>query len=225
MVRIFFMGQTVDVSNFNPQFDYPYSLRQLDFQVAMQDVYDFFSDVNSMLQARNLQRLDDMMRPANLSGTISDMVTDSLAKSARSLVPNRHHNGHPDLLLRGDYLDDSAASGTAGVEIKSTKKRGGQVDTHGARDQWMCVFVYSTDNQSQPVRRRAPLTFREVYLARVQLSDFTAHARKTETGTRTAALNEVALNTKLRPNWVYLDPDWPTVTHRVLRKRGDGVTG
>jgi hypothetical protein len=33
----------------------------------MQDVYDFFFDVNSGLAAKGLERLDDMLRPAIMS--------------------------------------------------------------------------------------------------------------------------------------------------------------
>ena len=42
--------------------------------MAMQDVYDFFFDVNSHLLAKGLQRLDDMLRPAIMSGLLSDML-------------------------------------------------------------------------------------------------------------------------------------------------------
>ena len=34
----------------------------------MQDVYDFFYDVNKLLLERGLHRLDDMLRPAAMSG-------------------------------------------------------------------------------------------------------------------------------------------------------------
>lgn len=204
---------------FNPRFAYPWELRQDDFSLAMQDVYDFFGDVNEMLRGRNLQRLDDMLRPANMSGMISDMLTDSLAKHSRALVNNNHHNGHPDLLSRGRYPGDSAESGEHGVEVKSTLKAGGAVDTHGARDQWMCVFVYSVDNDTEPVDARSPLMFREVYLAEVQRSDFRLNSRRSDTGTRTATLHKAGLK-KLRPNWVYLDPAWATPTRGFLTKLG-----
>jgi hypothetical protein len=67
-----------------------------DFQMAMQDVYDFFYDVNSHLSNKGLQRLDDMLRPAIMSGVLSDMLTASLAKHSRVLTANRYFNGHPD---------------------------------------------------------------------------------------------------------------------------------
>lgn len=59
---------TVQTTKFNATAALPYELRLQDFQMAMQDVYDFFYDVNSHLAARGLQRLDDMLRPAIMSG-------------------------------------------------------------------------------------------------------------------------------------------------------------
>src|SRR6478735_6392941 len=85
----------------------PYNLRLADFQMAMQDVYDFFFDVNSYLLKYDLQRLDDMLRPANLSGTLSDMITDALAKHSRTLTVNLHHNGHPDLIVNDRYPNNA----------------------------------------------------------------------------------------------------------------------
>lgn len=195
--------QTVRLDCFNPDFAYPYELRQLDFQVAMQDVYDFFADVNAGLRLKGLDRLDDMLRPANLSGIITDMLTSSMGKHARSLVPNRYHNGHPDLVVRGVYPKDAIKAGEQGVEIKSTRKRGGAVDTHGARVQTMCVFVYEVDNETEPAEHRQPLRFVEVYLGKVALEDFRKNARG-ELGTRTATLHADGI-AKLRRGWVYLD--------------------
>jgi hypothetical protein len=195
--------QTVDLSKFNPAFGYPYELRQLDFQVGMQDVYDFFFDVNTHLRSKGLQRLDDMLRPANMSGIVTDMLTASMGKHARVLVPNAYHNGHPDLVVAGVYRNNAVKAGEKGVEVKSTRKRGGAVDTHGARIQTMCVFVYAIDNKSEPVEARRSMRFTEVYLAQVELEDFRRNARG-ELGTRTATLHREGL-AKLRRSWVYLD--------------------
>jgi hypothetical protein len=164
-------------------------------------VYDFFYDVNALLTSKGLQRLDDMLRPANMSGLLSDMLTASLAKHSRTLVQNRYFNGHPDLLVQGIYPNDSIQSGTNGVEIKSTRKAGGAVDTHGAREQWMCVFVYNTDTETQPAVNRQPMKFAEIYLGHVALEDFRKNPRG-ELGTRTATLDRNGI-AKLRQNWVY----------------------
>ncbi len=197
--------QEVDLDRFNPAPSLPYNLRTLDFQSAMQDVYDFFYDVNVHFRDRSLSRLDDMLRPAICSGVISDMLTESLAKHSRSLTVNAYHNGHPDLLIRGVYPNDSVKSGVEGVEIKSTRKRGGAVDTHGGRKQWMCVFVYRVDNRTEPATERHPMIFTEVYLGEVDPEDFRRNERG-DLGTRTSTLDRDGI-AKLREHWVYMDRD------------------
>ena len=194
--------ETLDRSRFNQSIQLPHQLRISDFESAMQDVYDFFYDVNGLLLERGLHRLDDMLRPAAMSGMISDMLTASMAKHARALVENKHFNGHPDLIVQGRYPNNSVRAGTDGVEIKSTRKRGGAVDTHGAREQDMCVFVYQTDHKTEPAVKRAPMRFTEVYLAHVVPADFRKNPRG-DLGTRTATLDRAGIQ-KLRQGWIYL---------------------
>ena len=193
---------TVDRDGLNKDAELPFELRLSDFENGMQDVYDFFHDVNEMLLGKGLQRLDDMTRPAAMSGMISDMITASLARFSRSLVPNEYFNGHPDLVVRGRYANNSVAAGEDGVEIKSTRKSGGAVDTHGARKQWMCVFVYEVDTETEPASEREPMRFTEAYLGHVEEADFRSNARTTQKGTRTATLHKDGI-AKLRKSWIY----------------------
>ena len=46
---------TVEQDRFNPALPLPFNLRLHDFQMAMQDVYDFFFDVNQLLQTKGLK--------------------------------------------------------------------------------------------------------------------------------------------------------------------------
>jgi hypothetical protein len=192
---------TVDRGKFNPKVLLPYELRYEDFALAMQDIYDFFYDVNELLISKGLIRFDDMLRPANMSGMLSDMLTASLAKHSRTLTQNAYHNGHPDLVLNGVYPHNSVKAGTEGIEIKSTRKKGGAVDTHGARDQWMCSFVYVVDRKTEPAHNRGPMTFTAVYLGKVMEADFRDNPRG-RLGTRTSTLHKLGI-AKLRENWVY----------------------
>ena len=191
----------VEEKCFNSEIVLPYQLRIDDFRLAMQDVYDFFYDVNSHLTGKGLQRLDDMLRPAIMSGVLSDMLTASLATHARTLVENNYFNGHPDLIVQGIYPGNSIKAGDKGVEVKTTRKRGGAVDMHGARNQWLCVFVYEVDTDSEPANDRTPMTFKEVYLGEVTIEDFRKNPRG-ELGTRTATLHKEGIS-KLRESWVY----------------------
>ena len=196
---------TVNLDWFNPDPMFlPYSLRISCFAEAMQDVYDFLFNVNKLLLEHGLQRLDDMLRPAAMSGIISDMLTARLAHHTLSLCENKYFNGHPDLIVKGVYPNDSVPAGKEGIEIKSTSKKGGAVDTHGARDQNMCVFVYELDTKTEPAVDRHPLAFTEVYLGPVTVEDFRTNGRG-PLGTRTATLNKDGL-AKLRRYWLYRKP-------------------
>ena len=170
----------------------------------MQDVYDFFFDVNKLLLGRSLERLDDMLRPAIMSGLLSDMLTSSLARHSRSLTVNGYFNGHPDLVVKGVYEGNKAKAGSEGVEIKTTRKAGGGVDFHGARDQWLCVFVYEVDDESEPAVNRRSTVFTEIYIGQVKVADFRRNERG-ELGTRTASLNKEGI-ARFRQNWVYRRP-------------------
>ena len=195
-------SNTLDPKKLNRDLALPFQLRLDDFRGAVQDVYDFFNDVNTDLTAKGLERLDDMLRPAIMSGLLSDMLTASLARHSRALVVNAYFNGHPDLLVNGEYAGNAVKAGTKGVEIKTTRKAGGAVDTHGAREQWMCVFVYEVDNATEPARERRSMRFKEIYLGQVSVEDFRRNARG-ELGTRTATLHAHGI-AKLRRSWVYL---------------------
>ncbi len=192
LAKMAIQRNAVDSGAFNPIAELPYELRLQDFEIAMQNVYDFFYDVNVLLTSKGLQQLDEMLRPANMSGTISDMLAASIAKHSRTLVQNRYFNGHPDLIVQGIYPNNSVRSGDKGIEIKTTRKAGGAVDTHGARVQWMCVFVYQLDHLTEPAVNRNPMTFIEVYLCHVTLEDFRKNPRG-ELGTRTATLDRAGI--------------------------------
>ena len=191
---------------FNSDLFLPYELRHEDFGLAMQDVYDFFYDVNNTLLEKGLGRLEDILekRKATLSGLLSDLLTASLARHSRALTENRWPNGHPDLILRGRYPNDAVKAGEAGVEVKSTKNPSAAVDMHGARDQWLCVFVYQVDNVTEPKTERSPLNFTGVYLAQVRKEEFRKNPRG-ELGTRTATLNRDGIR-NLRAQWLYRSP-------------------
>jgi len=154
----------------------------------MQDIYDFFYDINRGLIQLGLLCLDDMLRPAIMSGLLSDMLTASLSKHSRALTVNLYHNGHPDLVVNGVY---------AGNRIKAGEQ-GGAVDTHGARNQWMRVSVYRVDCATEPAKKRRPMTLTEIYLGSVVLDDVRKNSRG-ELGTRAATLHKTGMET-LRKN-------------------------
>ena len=129
------------------------------------------------------------------------MLTASLARHSRVLTENKFHNGHPDLIIGGMHPNDAAQAAQDGVEIKTTSKPGGAADTHGARDQYMCAFVYDADHMTQPAVDREPTVIKEIYLGYVRVADFRQNNRG-QLGTRTATLHAAGIK-RLRQNWVY----------------------
>lgn len=115
-------------------------------------------------------------------------------------APIRAQRGFDFCRPRSD-ADNAVKAGEFGVEIKTTRKAGGAVDTHGARDQWMCVFVYAIDVATEPAIERRAMQFTEIYLGQVHVDDFRKNARG-ELGTRTATLHAAGI-AKLRQNWIY----------------------
>ena len=191
-----------DSTKFNQQAALPYELRLADFELAMQDLYDLLFDINTAMVSRGLQRLEETVRPAIFSGILSDALTASVARHSRVLTENRFHNGHPDLIPQGRYPNNAVKAGEHGVEVKATKGKGG-VDTHGARNAWLCVFRWQLDATTQPVVSRAPTRIVEIVLAELTVADFRRNPRG-ELGTRTASPNRAGL-AKLRANWIYRD--------------------
>src|ERR1035438_3566455 len=83
------LHNVVDEAKFNRVAQLPYELRLHDFQMAVQDVYDLFYDVNAHLAKKGLQRLDDMLRPAIMSGVLSDMLTAIISSCSISATRRR----------------------------------------------------------------------------------------------------------------------------------------
>ena len=135
------------------------------------------------------------------SAILSDMLTASLAKHSRVLTENTYYNGHPDLVVQGPHPDNAVKTGSHGIEIKTTRKRRGAVDAHGARDQWMCVFVYGVDYHTEPATDRQPMAITEVYLSHVTVEGCSRNPRG-ELGTRPATLDRHGIQIP-GENWLY----------------------
>ena len=78
---------------------------------------------NSLLLIRSLKRLEEMLRPAAMSGLISDLLTASLASHSRSLTENSYFNGHPDLIVTGlHHCADVISRGNSSVPRRYPEK-------------------------------------------------------------------------------------------------------
>lgn len=205
MIKPRIKRQTIVESAFNDDVALPYNLRINDIKNAMDDVYDFFYEVDSQCIDKGWGRLEDILQKQALSNLLSSFLGNSLSAHSKELVVNRLPNGHPDLLPRGLCPSDRAVSAIEGLEVKATNIPTGAVDMHGAREQDLCVFVYELDDdETKPINSRAPLEITAIFLGHVTPSDYRKNDRG-ELGTRTATLDAKGLE-RFHSNWVYAAP-------------------
>lgn len=188
---------------FNEKLKLPYALKIDSFAIAMDDIYEMLHNLNTGLVRRGLLPLENSVRGAIYSGLLSDLLTAALAKHASGMCKNTAHNGHPDLLPVGRYVNDGEMRAEEGVEVKVTKKLSGAVDMHSASPAWYCVFAYKADYDTQPAINREPTRFTRIYLAQLTEQHFRKNARG-ERGTRTATPHAEGMQV-LRNGLLYAD--------------------
>ncbi|HHE72799.1 MAG TPA: hypothetical protein ENL34_11030 [Chloroflexi bacterium] len=185
----------------------PYGLTVDEILEALQAAYDFFHDVNSFLIGRGYSRLEDILLGNSFAGFLSEVLVKEIDRASKSLVRNTKVGGHPDLLPVGVYDDTSVLRGTDGIEIKSSKQRGGW-QGHNPEAGWVMVFRYIIDIQTEPPEARRPTEIVQILAANLELSDWNFSGRLGRSRrTITASINKDGVH-KLRSNPVYQHPDY-----------------
>jgi hypothetical protein len=160
----------------NHSAEFPYELRLKDFELALQDVYDFFVGVNGHPTAKGLRRLDDMLLPQLCRRAIGHANGQSC--QARKSAYGEQLLQRPSQFRSARHLSRQLRkSRPKGIATKATRNRGGAVDTHGTRYQWRGVFVYGIDTKTELAIDLALMTFTEIYLGQVTAEDFRKNPR------------------------------------------------
>jgi hypothetical protein len=133
------------VSNgFNAQATIPYGCQIEHIHSAMQEFIDFLGYINSQLHSKNLSRLEVMLMPANFSSLVGEFMSASIPKYCPTLVKNRYHNGHPDLIPVSVFPEDKIQHSDQGIEIKASRYlRGWQ--GHNPENIWLMIFVFDSN--------------------------------------------------------------------------------
>lgn len=113
--------QKVKGSCFNPDAKLPYGLETAHIEHAMTAFVDFLAFINKQLVKRDLPPFEHFLMPANFSSIVGEFMTTTIPHACTSLVKNRYHNGHPDLVPAGAYKDDAILHGKKGIEVKASK--------------------------------------------------------------------------------------------------------
>jgi hypothetical protein len=195
----------VNPAKFNKNAIIPHGCTIEHIQEAMNEFINFISFINGQLNTKAIARFESMLMPANFSSMVGEFMTATIPKFCTTLAKNTYHNGHPDMLPKGMFANDSCQHGIEGIEVKASRyERGWQ--GHNAEDCWLMVFVFDS-NRPKDIGKAPPRPFRflGVYLGQLTKEDWkfsgrTGNSRRTITAsvTPTGFL-------KMITNWIYYD--------------------
>lgn len=205
--RIACMPHAVHRDGFNPNTILPYGLTVENVYQAMTEFSNFLGFINQQLHTKEIERLESMLMPANFSSMVGEFMTANIPKYCKTIVKNRFHNGHPDMIPAGRFPKDAVQHADEGIEIKGSRYlRGWQ--GHNPEDTWLMVFVFDS---SRPVDSAAgippkPFQFVMVIGARLTKDDWLFSGRsETSRRTITASVTRSGYE-KMMANWIYKDP-------------------
>lgn len=170
----------------------------------MQDFSDFLEFVNIQLHAKQIPRLESFLMAANFSSMVGEFMTMSLPKYCRTIVKNRFHNGHPDLVPSGRFPGDSAHHASEGIEVKASRYASGW-QGHNPEDVWLMVFVFDSNTPRDQPEATPPKPFRFVKVVGAELAkDDWKFSGRSETSRRTitASVRRSGFD-KMEGNWIY----------------------
>lgn len=200
----------VDPAGFNSAGVLPHGLTTGAIGSAMTDFLDFLGFINNRLHLAQIPRLESIMMSANFSSLVGEFMNTRIPQHCSSIVKNKYHNGHPDLVPAGVFPGDAVQHSTNGVEIKASRYgRGWQ--GHNAEDIWLMVFVYESNRVKDGPLNPIPFQFLSVFGAQLLKSDWLFAGRSaTSRRTITASVTPAGF-AKMSANWIYKIPGAPPI--------------
>jgi len=194
----------VNADGFNPIAEIPNGVTVAHIAAAMGEFLDFLGFINAQLHTKKIERLESFLMPANFSSIVGEFMGAAIPKHCKSVVRNKYHNGHPDILPAGSYQGDAVQHGPEGIEIKGSRHASGW-QGHNAEECWLLVFVFDANTSRDSGNGIAPRPFRFVKVvgAKLRKSDWQFSGRsKTSRRTITASVKRSGFD-KMEKNWIY----------------------
>lgn len=194
----------VQGTEFNTSAALPYGCTSEHVRQAMSDFLDLLGFINNQLHGRQFPRLETFLMQASFSGMVGEFMAVSIPKYCPTLVKNRYHNGHPDLVPTGYFTGDSILHGGEGIEIKASRYTSGWQE-HNAEDVWLMVFVFECNGPNDATKNILPKPFRFLKVVGAQITkDDWQFAGRSATSRRTiTATVKPSGFAKMEANWVY----------------------
>ncbi len=198
-----------DAKSFNPKAEIPCGVTTEHIRLAMTEFTEFLSFIDTRLVTKELDRIQDMLMPANFSSMVGEFMGASIPKYCTTIAKNTYHNGHPDMLPAGKYEKNSAKhAGADGIEVKASRYLYGW-QGHNVEDVWLMVFVFESGRPTDKAKgiARKPFRFIKVCGALLSKDDWKFAGRKE--GSRRTITASVAKSgyEKMMANWIYKAPN------------------
>jgi len=203
--------EAIDPNAFNPDCKLPYGLTTGHVQKAMEEFIDFLGFINAQLHKKGIPRLETFLMPANFSSMVGEFMHIGIERHCPTLVKNRYHNGHPDLIPPDKYRDNAVQHCTEGIEIKASRYEKGW-QGHNAEECWLMVFVFKANRVTDREKNIEPMPFRflGVFGAQLYKHDWQFSGRSaTSRRTITAAVKKSG-SERMIANWIYSRRIGPT---------------
>jgi hypothetical protein len=170
---------------------------------AMRDFTEFLGFIDTQLLSKDMARFEDMLMPANFSSVVGEFMSGTIPKYCKTIVKNKYHNGHPDMLPAGTYEKDSAQhAGHDGIEVKASRYLQGW-QGHNAEDVWLMVFVFQSGRFNPKVNKQVGFKFLIVAGALLTKADWLFSGRsETSRRTITASVTKAGAQ-RMMANWIY----------------------
>ena len=200
--------EPLDPKGFNARAKIPYGVTVEHIRKGMQEFIEFLGFVDGQLCGKEMLRFEEMLMPANFSSMVGEFMGASIPKYCKTVVRNKYHNGHPDLLPAGKYPGDLAQhAGAVGIEIKASRYLKAW-QGHNAEDAWLMVFVFDGGRPTDAGKGIAPVRFRFLMVvgALISQADWLFAGRSaTSRRTITASVTDSGYQ-KMMANWIYKAP-------------------
>lgn len=207
---------------FNYSAKLSYGLQVGEIRNAIKNTYGFLFEINDFLIKRGYSRLEDLLLGNSLSGMLSEILVKNIAKSSKTLERNEKIGGYPDLIPKGVYPNNEVLRGKEGIEVKSSKQRGGW-QGHNPEESWLIIFRYILDDKESPTYKRKPIEFVQVLSAKLLMKDWSFSGRSdTSRRTITASITASGMD-KLRSNPIYQNPKYVVASNEELKRKYQSI--
>lgn len=188
----------------NPNVVLPYGLTGVHVFKAMLDFVEFLQLINQSVHKKEMPRLESFIMQANFSSIVGEFMSSIIPKYCKSVVKNRYHNGHPDLIPSGLFENDSVQHDHRGIEVKGSRYLQAW-QGHNAEKTFLMVFIFDSNRPPDASLGIGPKPFRflKVLCAYLEEEDWKFSGRSpTSRRTITASVKPQGAQ-KMYANWIY----------------------